>query len=219
MKETYETQKHMLSSIEYSKHSWNICADLKVIAVLVGLQASYTKFFCFLCQWEYRDRKKVLHKKVWPKRQFLIPGAKNEEKEPIVASEKKFLPPLHIKLGLMKNFVKAMDCGGNGFQYLRLKFPKVSETKIKEGIFVGPQFRQLMKDPVFESKLTKKEAAARISFKELEKNFFGNLRQIVNNFLKGLQHHGMQHVIENPFLAFLLRILPCKPWISKRRAW
>ncbi|GBO43732.1 hypothetical protein AVEN_79381-1 [Araneus ventricosus] len=169
MKETYETLNHMLSSIECSKHSWNICADLKVIAVLVGLQAGYTKFFCFLCQFQCRDRKKHYIKKVWPKRQFLIPGVKNEEKEPLVASEKILLPSLHIKLGLMKNFVKAMDCGGNGFQYLRLKFPKVSETKIKEGIFVGPQFRQLMKDPVFESKLTKKEAAARTSFKELEK--------------------------------------------------
>ncbi|GBN74902.1 hypothetical protein AVEN_172386-1 [Araneus ventricosus] len=61
MKETYETLKHMLSSIEYSKHSWHICADLKVIAVLVGLQAGYTKFFCFLCQWDSRDRKKALH--------------------------------------------------------------------------------------------------------------------------------------------------------------
>ncbi|GBM53875.1 hypothetical protein AVEN_46981-1 [Araneus ventricosus] len=61
MKETYETLKHMLSSIEYSKHSWHICADLKVIAVLVGLQAGYTKFFCFLCQWDSKDRKKALH--------------------------------------------------------------------------------------------------------------------------------------------------------------
>ncbi|GBN90729.1 hypothetical protein AVEN_219272-1, partial [Araneus ventricosus] len=113
-------------------------------------------------------------KKVCPKRQFLVPGVKNEENEPLVASEKILLPPLHIKLGLMKNFVKAMDCGGSGFQYLCLKFPKVSETKIKEGIFVGPQFRQLMKDPVFESKLTKKEAAEWTSFKELEKSFFGN---------------------------------------------
>ncbi|GBM75931.1 hypothetical protein AVEN_125341-1 [Araneus ventricosus] len=94
------------------------------------------------------------------KRQFLIPSVKNEENEPLVASEKNLLPPLHIKLGLMKNFVKAMDCGGSGFQYLSLKFPKVNETKIKEVIFVGPQFRQLMKDPVFESKLTKKEATA-----------------------------------------------------------
>ncbi|GBN90225.1 hypothetical protein AVEN_24752-1 [Araneus ventricosus] len=61
MKETYETLKHMLSSIEYSKHSWHVCAYLKVIAVLVGLQAGYTKFCCFLCQWDSRDRKKALH--------------------------------------------------------------------------------------------------------------------------------------------------------------
>ncbi|GBM28984.1 hypothetical protein AVEN_40741-1 [Araneus ventricosus] len=90
---------------------------------------------------------------------------------------------------------------------------KVSEEKIKEGIFVGPQLRQLMKDPVFESKLTKKEAAAWTSFKELAKRLLrksqsGKLRQIVNNLLKGIQNHGMQHVVENPFLALPLRILP-----------
>ncbi|GBM78933.1 hypothetical protein AVEN_26730-1 [Araneus ventricosus] len=122
---------------------------------------------------QQRQQKRYI-KKVWPKRQFLIPGVKNEENEPLVVSEKILLPPLHIKLGLMKIFVKAGDCGGSGFQYLRLKFPKVSEAKIKEGIFVGPQFRQLMKDPVFESKLTKKEAAGWTSFKELAENFFEN---------------------------------------------
>ncbi|GBO45492.1 hypothetical protein AVEN_180194-1 [Araneus ventricosus] len=68
--------------------------------------------------------KKYYIKKVWPKRQFLIQSVKNEEKEPLVVSEKILLPQLHIRLGLMKNFVKAMDCGGSGFQYLRLKFPK-----------------------------------------------------------------------------------------------
>ncbi|GBM76479.1 hypothetical protein AVEN_233082-1 [Araneus ventricosus] len=213
MKETYETLKNMLSSIEYSKHSWHICADLKVIAVLVLLQAGYTKFCCFLCRWDSRNRKKHYIKKVWSKRQFLTPVAKNVENEALVASEKILLPSLHIKLGLMKNFVKAMDYGGSGFQYLRLKFPKLSEAKIKEDIYVGPQNRQLMKDPVFESKLTKKKAAAWTSFKELEKNFLGNHkaenhRQIVNNLLKGLQNHGVQHVVENKFLALLLRNLP-----------
>ncbi|GBL73187.1 hypothetical protein AVEN_159257-1 [Araneus ventricosus] len=108
--------------------------------------------------------KKHYIKKVWSKRQFLIRGVKTEENEPLFASEKILLPPLHIKLGLMKNFVKAMDCGGSRFQYISLKFPKVSGTRIKGGTFVGPQFRQLMKDPVFESKLTKKEAAAWTSF-------------------------------------------------------
>ncbi|GBN92680.1 hypothetical protein AVEN_191501-1 [Araneus ventricosus] len=69
--------------------------------------------------------KKHYIKKVWPKRKFLIPGVKNEKNEPLSASEKILLPPLHIKLGLMKNFVKEMDCGGSGFQYLRLKFLKL----------------------------------------------------------------------------------------------
>ncbi|GBN65450.1 hypothetical protein AVEN_99133-1 [Araneus ventricosus] len=149
MKETYETLKHMLSSIEYSKHSWHIRADSKVIAVLVGLQADYTKFFFPFCaSGTVGTEKKHYIKKVRPKRQLLIPSVKNEKNEPLSAPEKILLPPFHIKLGLMKNFVKAMDCGGSGFQYLRLKFPKVSETKIKEGIFVGPQFRQLMKSGV-----------------------------------------------------------------------
>ncbi|GBM92641.1 hypothetical protein AVEN_107057-1 [Araneus ventricosus] len=154
----------MLSSIEYSKHSWHICADLKVIAVLVGLQAGYTKFCCFLCQWDSSVRKRHYIKKMWPKRQFLIPGVKNVENEPLVVSEKIILPPSHIKLGLMKNYVKTMECGGCGFQYLRLQFPKVSKAKIKEGIFVGPQIIQLMKDLVFENKRTKKKAAAWTSF-------------------------------------------------------
>ncbi|GBM37175.1 hypothetical protein AVEN_14950-1 [Araneus ventricosus] len=63
-KEIYENLKHMSSSIEYIKHSWHICADLKVIDVLVGLQAGYTKFCCFLCQWNSRVRKKHYIKKV-----------------------------------------------------------------------------------------------------------------------------------------------------------
>ncbi|GBO34229.1 hypothetical protein AVEN_104906-1 [Araneus ventricosus] len=88
MKETYETMNHILSSIEYSKHSCHIWADLKVVAVLVGLQAGYTRFCCFLCQWDSRDRKKHYIKKVWPMRYLLIPSVKNEENEPLVASEK-----------------------------------------------------------------------------------------------------------------------------------
>jgi hypothetical protein len=43
----------------------------------------------------------------------------------------------------MKNFVKAMDKNGDGFLFLKLKFPKLNDAKIKEGIFVGPQIRKL----------------------------------------------------------------------------
>ena len=67
------------------------------------------------------------------------------------------LPPLHIKLGLMKNFVEGINKEGQAFRYLRNKFTKISDAKVKEDIFVGPQIRQLMKDPAFDEVLTVQE--------------------------------------------------------------
>jgi len=43
--------------------------------------------------------------------------------EPIVNPQDVFLSHLHIKLGLMKNFVKAHDREGQAYAYLRNKFP------------------------------------------------------------------------------------------------
>jgi len=51
---------------------------------------------------------------------------------------------LHIKLGLIKNFVKGTVKTSRGFEYLREKFPNVRDAKIEEGIFIGPQIRELM---------------------------------------------------------------------------
>jgi hypothetical protein len=66
------------------------------------------------------------------KTRFTYPGKKSVLNNPLVNPEKVFLPPLHIKLGLMKNFVKAMDKNGAGFMYLKHKFPRLSDAKIKE---------------------------------------------------------------------------------------
>jgi len=91
--------------------------------------------------------------KLWPKRTSLTPGEKNVVSPPLVLPENIFLPPLHIKLGLMKNSVQVMDKTGRGFQYERNKFPNVNDAKIKEGIFIGPQIRQLMQDKQFDEDL------------------------------------------------------------------
>lgn len=53
--------------------------------------------------------------------------------------EKIILPPLHIKLGLMKQFVKALDKNGSFFAYLGVKMHQLSTEKLKAGIFDGPQ--------------------------------------------------------------------------------
>jgi hypothetical protein len=47
--------------------------------------------------------------------------------------EKVYLSQLHIKLELIKNFVKAMDQNSAGFTYLKNKFPRISDAKIREG--------------------------------------------------------------------------------------
>jgi hypothetical protein len=45
-----------------------------------------------------------------------MPGEKNVVNPPLVLPENIYLPPLHIKLGLMKNFGNGMDKTGHGFK-------------------------------------------------------------------------------------------------------
>jgi hypothetical protein len=62
MKESYDKMKFLLTVIQYEKYSWYVCGDLKVIALLLGLQLGYTKFCFFLCEWDSRDQKIILSK-------------------------------------------------------------------------------------------------------------------------------------------------------------
>jgi hypothetical protein len=50
-------------------------------------------------------------------------------------------------LDLIKISVKAMNRVGKGFDYVRQTFPCKNYAKIKEGIFVGRQIKQLFKTP------------------------------------------------------------------------
>lgn len=213
MKETYENMKLVLEKIQYGKYEWNICGDLKVIALLLGLQLGFTKFCCFLCEWDSRDKKSHYVKKSWPKRESLIPGQKNVSYASLVNPEKIFLPPLHIKLGVMKKFVKAMDKLSDGFLYLKSKFPKVSDAKLKEGIFIGPQIRSLIADEHFEGLLNPLEKAAWQSFKSLCSNFLGNhkaenYRDIVADLLHSYKAMGCNMSLKIHFLDSHLDFFP-----------
>ncbi|XP_053968164.1 uncharacterized protein LOC128869618 [Anastrepha ludens] len=213
MKETYENMKVLLDCINYSNYKWQICADLKVVAIVLGLQTGYTKFCCFLCEWDSRARDKHYKVKAWPKRKEFIPGAKNVSSKPLVDSNDIILPPLHIKLGLMKNFVKAMDKTGKGFLHLKEKFKYLSDAKLKEGIFVGPEIRQVLKDEEFQKKLTAKEKAAWISFKEVCANFLGSRRSdkyktLVTNMLKNYERLGCNMSLKIHFLDSHLDFFP-----------
>lgn len=136
-KETYLSLEKILVSIKYNEHSWKICADLKVITLLSGLQTGYTKNMCFMCLWDTRYKGDQYEKYDWPVRphQHTL-GRGNVIELPLVPMNKILLPPLHIKLGIVKNFIKSLNPTENAFQELTRIFPRLSPAKVKEGVLM-----------------------------------------------------------------------------------
>ena len=171
----------------------------------MGLQLGCTKYCCFLCEWNSREKNSHYIKKDWPLRQLLTPGEKNVKHPQLVEPSKILLPPLHIKLGLMKNFVKVKDKTGAGFMYLSRKFSRMTEAKIKEGLFIGPQTRELLKDSEFDQALFGKEKLAWQAFKLLATKFLGNTKadnymELVSSLLRAYSRMGCNISLEIHFL-------------------
>ena len=142
---------------------------------LLGQQSGYTKYPCFICLWDSRARDDCWVKKEWPPRDSMRVGEANVINEPLVAKEKIIIPPpLHIKLGLMKQFVKALPVTGDCFNYICRAFPALTIQKLKAGIFDGPQIRKLIKDPYFVQSMTDRESSAWQSFVVVTQNFLEN---------------------------------------------
>jgi hypothetical protein len=58
MYETYKNVDLLLKATSYSNYGWKICGDLKVTGLLLGMQSGYTKFCCFLCEWDSPQKNK-----------------------------------------------------------------------------------------------------------------------------------------------------------------
>ena len=108
MKETHESVKLLLDLIKYTAHGWYICADLKVVAILTRLQTGHKKHLCFLCLLDSCDNKNHFICKEWSARTQATLGRYSIKNMPLVDPNKILLPPLHIKLGLMKTYVKKL---------------------------------------------------------------------------------------------------------------
>lgn len=213
MKETHNSMDRLLSALNYQEHKWLICGDLKVVGLILGLQGGYTKYPCFLCLWDSRADDQHYVRQEWPARQGLEPGSHNVLSHPLVEPSKILLPPLHIKLGLMNNFVKALDREGGGFAFLRKKFPQVSMEKLKAGIFDGPQIRELIKDASFDEALNPAELSAWLSFKSVIANFLGNHRSLqyqkaVDELMKNFCQLGARMSVKMHFLRSHLDYFP-----------
>ncbi|GBL88944.1 hypothetical protein AVEN_159031-1 [Araneus ventricosus] len=71
MKEEYTTITLVLKNIKYHEHQWVICVDLKMVNFLLEHQSGHTKYPCFLCLWDSRDKIHHWVRKEWLKRENL----------------------------------------------------------------------------------------------------------------------------------------------------
>jgi hypothetical protein len=156
---------------------------LKVVAVLLGLQQGYTKFCRFLCEWDSWAKTSHYKRRDWLSRQSLELGTKNVQHLLLVESCNILLPPLHIKIGLMKNFIKAMDQTGPAFRYLTKKLPGIGAAKMKVVVFIDPQIRNLFGDEQFNHILSGNEKGAWNDFHLVATNFLGNITIIYCNWI------------------------------------
>ena len=213
MKEEYSDIKEILKTIDYKKHEWVICCDLKMVNYLLGQQGGYTKYPCFLCLWDSRAREKHWSTKTWPVREELKVGEANVVEEALVCREKIIFPPLHIKLGLIKQFVKALNKNGNCFKYLRSVFEGLSDAKVEGGIFDGPDIRKLLNDEQFPKTMTRVELNAWNGFVDVVENFLGNkkhprYKEKVSKMLKSYEKLGCNMSIKVHFLKSHLDKFP-----------
>lgn len=203
----------LLQKIKYSDHKWLVCGDLKVIGLLLGQQSGYTKLPCFLCEWDSRAASEHWMRISWPPRTRFVPGAKNILHEKLIEPNMILLPPLHIKLGLLKQFIKALDKDGNCYKYRCETFPRVSGEKLKAGVFDGPQIRRLLNDSEFENSMRSIERDAWEGFRSAVQNFLGNHKaanygEIVSNMLSAFQKLGCRMSVKLHFLHAHLDYFP-----------
>ncbi|GBM29458.1 hypothetical protein AVEN_255843-1 [Araneus ventricosus] len=105
----------------------------------------------------------------------------------------------------MKQFVKALPKDGECFKYLCHQFPGLSEAKLKEDVFVGPDKRKMMKDENFETKMETNGRKAWESFKLSFTSFLGNKKNpnyesIVEEMIKNFQILGCSMSLKVHFL-------------------
>ena len=145
--ENYSKMKRILELVKYDQHKWKICCDLKVVQIIMGLRGGFSANQCFLCEWEGHAYKLHYSGKNWKRRTSFKVSDSCIDLEPLVSASEILLPPLHIKLGLVKNFIKALvkqnkkDQQKSGtfnetIDFLSMVFPKLSNGKLEQGLYI-----------------------------------------------------------------------------------
>ena len=195
LKETYENVKTVLNVLKYDQYNWEVIGDFKMIAFLMGMQGVSRNIPATFVFGIAEIPKPTIKSKYGQNVRNLLLERKNVKNIPLINPKKVLLPPLHIKLGLIKQFVKALDKDGAAFKYLQNLFPKLSEAKVKGGIFIGPQVKLILKSDEFLETLSAVEKDAWICFAAVVQGFLGNNKEdnsaeIVANLVNSYDNMG-----------------------------
>ena len=156
--------------------------------------------------WDSRDRAQHDTKKDWPLREELVPcKEKNVIDGPSSRQSRILFPPLHMKIGLIRQFTKAMGNDSDRFTYLCQAFPRLTTEKLKVRIFDGSQIQQLIRDPGFENSMNEVELEAMKAFVLVVKNFLGinkarEYAELVNNMLTAFRNLGCNMRVKMHYL-------------------
>ena len=106
-----------------------------------------------------------------------------------------------------------MDKNGEGFKYLRTVFHGLSDVKLKEGVFVGPQIRKVISDKKFDTKLNITELEEWRSFNGGVYGFLGNKKeanhkQLIQNLVQTYKKLGCRMSLKIHFLHSHLDFFP-----------
>ena len=184
LKETYSDVELALKIINYAQNKWRVIADFKLLNLLCGIGCASVANPCIFCEWKgtYRSNNKYLqyHQKFEQRSTFNI-GVASVVAKPLINIEDVLLPPLHIKIGLVAQFVKALSSDSAAYDFIKKKLAYKSEGKLAAGQLNGPEIRKLLRlSNELQELLNAKEKRAWIAFDNICKNFLGKYR--VSNY-------------------------------------
>ena len=203
----------VLQKLKYCEHNWMICGGLKVIFILLGQQVDLPSILAFCVFGTAGLAKRTGLEKNWPTRNEFTLGVLNILHESLVNPQHVLLPPLHIKLEMMKQFVKALNKESGGLKYLCGVFQALSTEKLRAGVFDGPQIRRLVNDKRFVFSVIAVKKNAWLSFLAVVANFLGNFKaptytELVDKLLDSFQKLGCNMNVK---MHFIYSHLDCFP--------
>ena len=90
MKEIYENLNNLMGKIQYANHSWKICANLKVISMLLGMQSGIPNIADFYVIGTAEPKVNITYKKICQKEVLMCLAQKMSVKHLLLTVVKLF---------------------------------------------------------------------------------------------------------------------------------